>query len=83
MPKLKGEIIQLDTDTMVLTVTDMTFWADAKTKIEDNNSVHISFGDLEVRDWVELEYNPSQVNAEGFIYASVLLQKRLPKILRA
>jgi hypothetical protein len=54
----------------------MTFWIDAKTKIEDANSVHISLSDLEPADFVDLEYNPSQINAYGFVYASKIELKR-------
>ncbi len=64
------EIVELDIDAMTLVVADMTFWVDEKTKIEDNNSNHISFSDLEVGDRVELWYDESQSNDDGFAYAS-------------
>lgn len=75
-PKLEGEIIRLDVNALTITIADMTFWVDAKTKIEDNNSVHINLSDLEPSDFVELEYTPSQINAEGFVYASKIELKR-------
>jgi hypothetical protein len=68
--KLKGEIISLSVNARTVRVADMTFWIDAKTKIEDANSIHLSFSDLEPGDFVELEYNPPQINLEGFGYAS-------------
>jgi hypothetical protein len=69
--KLEGvEITQLDANAMTLTVADMTFWVDAKTKIEDSNSNHISFSDLAVGDRVELWYDELQTNDDGFSYAT-------------
>jgi hypothetical protein len=75
-PKLKGEILQLDVNALTITIADMTFWIDARTKIEDANSVHISFDVLEPGDFVELEYVPSRQNTQGFVYASKIELKR-------
>jgi Domain of unknown function (DUF5666) len=70
-PKLEDvTILSLDTKAMTLTVADMTFWVDTKTKIEDNNSNHISFSDLSVGAEIELWYDELQSNADGFSYAS-------------
>jgi hypothetical protein len=75
-PKLKGEILRLDVNALTITIADMTFWIDTKTKIEDADSVHIRFSGLEPGDFVELEYVPSQLNSQGFVYASKIEQKR-------
>jgi hypothetical protein len=75
-PKLEGEILSLDVNALTITIADTTFWVDAKTKIEDANSVHISFSILEPGDFVELEYVPSQLNSQGFVYASKIERKR-------
>jgi hypothetical protein len=69
-PKLKGQISVINHEAMLLEIADMSFWIDAKTKIEDSNSNHISFSDLDVGDTVELWYNDSQTNDDGFSYAS-------------
>jgi Domain of unknown function (DUF5666) len=70
-PKLENVIIQeLDAEAMTLTVNDMNFWVDAKTKMEDDDSNPISLSDFSVGDTIEIWYNDSQTNDDGFIYAS-------------
>jgi Domain of unknown function (DUF5666) len=70
-PKLENvEITELDVEALTLTVADMNFWVNAKTKIEDNNSHYISFSDLSVGATIEIWYDESQSNDEGFVYAS-------------
>jgi Domain of unknown function (DUF5666) len=70
-PKLENVEIQgLDLEAMTLTVNDMNFWVDAKTKMEDNNSNSITLSDFSVGDSIEIWYDESQKNDDGFIYAS-------------
>ena len=63
-------ITQLDVEAMTLTVADMTFWVDTKTKIEDSNSNPISLSNLSVGDNIEIWYDESRSNDDGFSYAS-------------
>jgi hypothetical protein len=74
-PKIEGIITDLDSGALILTIADKTFWVDAKTKIENSNSVHIRFNSLEPGDFVELEYDPAQLNAKGYSYALKIEQK--------
>ncbi len=70
--KLKGQIELIDHEEMILKVADRGFWLDDESKLEDMNSTHISFDAFEVGTWIELEYDLSKTNTDGFIYASKL-----------
>jgi hypothetical protein len=70
-PKLENVTIQvLDLAAMTLTVNDMNFWVDAKTKMEDDNSNSITLSDFSVGNSIEIWYDETQKNDDGFIYTS-------------
>jgi len=60
-PEAKGFIEELNYESMSVSVAGQRFYANSSTKVERFDT-HISFADLQVGDYVELEYDPTRVN---------------------
>lgn len=60
-PEAKGFIEALNYESMSINVAGQLFYASSSTKVERFDA-HISFADLQVGDYVELEYDPTRVN---------------------
>jgi hypothetical protein len=68
-PNRKGTVEAMDSAAMTLTVSGISYWADAATIVE-NESSHITFADLKVGDFVEVKYDSTKLNDAGHSYAS-------------
>lgn len=72
----KGTIEAIDYANLTLTVSGMSFFADANTVIKlDDPDVYITFADLKEGDYVEVYYNPNVTNDTGAYYA-VKIEKK-------
>lgn len=60
-PEAKGFIEELNHESMIVSIAGQRFYANSSTKVERFDT-HISFADLQVGDYVELEYDPTRVN---------------------
>ena len=69
--ELKGAVESVDYDAMLITVGGQTFWADAMTIVkQDDPDAPLTFGDLQVGDWVEVKFDSTNTNADGYAYAA-------------
>ncbi len=69
--ELKGAVESVDYDAKLLTVGGKTFWVDAMTIVkQDDPDAPLTFGDIQVGDWVEVKFDSANTNADGYAYAA-------------
>lgn len=65
----KGPIEAIDLSTDIVTIAGSSYWTDANTKFEKNDS-HVSLADFAVGDWVEIKADSTRSNDQGLAYAT-------------
>ena len=76
--EVKGMVDSADPGNMLLTVGGMTFWADQKTIVkQDDPDGPLAFADIQAGDWVEVKYDSQKPDASGNPYATKIEVKNM------